>query len=204
MGKDEFPYDRCLAESEVRCLNALVEDIIPSSEGSPGAREAGVADFIEHALAGTDARFRHQYSEGLAGIDQYCQATYERKYADLAESERFEVLSRLSMGSNPMYFADPWAQTFFSTLWTHTIEGFLCDPSHGGNRDLVGWRTVGFPGPYYGFTKSDQTYGGQVPLAIQTLADLRRLNEAEPDAFFVNMSHQVEPTNQGGPDEHRS
>ena len=40
---------------------------------------------------------------------------------------------------------------FFETLLANTIEGFFSDPMYGGNRDMVGWRMVGFPGPYAGY-----------------------------------------------------
>jgi gluconate 2-dehydrogenase gamma chain len=36
---------------------------------------------------------------------------------------------------------------FFSTLVLHTRMGFYGDIAYGGNRDQVGWRTIGFPGP---------------------------------------------------------
>ena len=39
-------------------------------------------------------------------------------------------------------------QVFFETLLANTIEGFFADPAYGGNRDMVGWRMVGFPGAY--------------------------------------------------------
>ena len=37
---------------------------------------------------------------------------------------------------------------FFTLLRRHTIEGMFCDPMHGGNAGLVGWKLIGFPGPY--------------------------------------------------------
>ena len=36
---------------------------------------------------------------------------------------------------------------FFGFLRAHTIEGMFCDPMHGGNINMVGWRLIGFPGP---------------------------------------------------------
>jgi gluconate 2-dehydrogenase gamma chain len=37
---------------------------------------------------------------------------------------------------------------FFQTLLDATIEGFFSDPAYGGNRDMVGWKLIGFPGAY--------------------------------------------------------
>jgi gluconate 2-dehydrogenase gamma chain len=33
---------------------------------------------------------------------------------------------------------------FFELLRTHTLYGFLGNPSYGGNRDKVGWKLIGF------------------------------------------------------------
>jgi len=33
---------------------------------------------------------------------------------------------------------------FFELLRTHTVLGFLGDPSYGGNRGKAGWRQIGF------------------------------------------------------------
>lgn len=42
---------------------------------------------------------------------------------------------------------------FFETLLANTVEGFFSDPIHGGNRDMIGWKLVGFPGPYAGYVE---------------------------------------------------
>ena len=36
---------------------------------------------------------------------------------------------------------------FFPLLITHTRQGFYADPIYGGNKDQVGWKVIGFPGP---------------------------------------------------------
>ena len=36
---------------------------------------------------------------------------------------------------------------FVPLLALHTRQGFYADPVYGGNRDHVGWRVIGFPGP---------------------------------------------------------
>jgi gluconate 2-dehydrogenase gamma chain len=38
------------------------------------------------------------------------------------------------------------ARLFFSMLLQSVREGFFADPVHGGNRGLVGWKLIGFPG----------------------------------------------------------
>ena len=36
---------------------------------------------------------------------------------------------------------------FLPLLVMHTRQGFYADPIYGGNKDRVGWRAIGFPGP---------------------------------------------------------
>jgi gluconate 2-dehydrogenase gamma chain len=48
---------------------------------------------------------------------------------------------------------------FFETLLANTIEGFFCDPSYGGNRDMVGWRMIGFPGAYAAYVSLYTSHG---------------------------------------------
>jgi gluconate 2-dehydrogenase gamma chain len=36
---------------------------------------------------------------------------------------------------------------FFSALVLHTRQGYYSDPVYGGNKDYIGWKVIGFPGP---------------------------------------------------------
>ena len=40
---------------------------------------------------------------------------------------------------------------FFNLVLANTMEGFFADPIYGGNKDMVGWKLVGFPGVRYDF-----------------------------------------------------
>ena len=35
---------------------------------------------------------------------------------------------------------------FFELMRKHTLEGFFSEPKHGGNRDSIGWKVLGFVG----------------------------------------------------------
>jgi len=41
------------------------------------------------------------------------------------------------------------SDVFFAHLWQCTVEGFFSDPVYGGNRNMVAWRMIGFPGAYH-------------------------------------------------------
>jgi gluconate 2-dehydrogenase gamma chain len=48
--------------------------------------------------------------------------------------------------------------TFFPALVAHTRQGFYSDPIYGGNRDGIGWKVIGFPGPKSLKDTMDGTY----------------------------------------------
>ena len=50
----------------------------------------------------------------------------------------------------------------------HTIIAFLADPKYGGNRDYIGWKLMGYPGPRHrhgGYTR-EQMLGEEKIKAI--------------------------------------
>ena len=41
------------------------------------------------------------------------------------------------------------ASGLFDLIHNNTMEGFFADPIYGGNRDMAGWKLLGFPGTRY-------------------------------------------------------
>ena len=133
---------------------ALAEVIMPSAPGKPGARDAGVLNYIDLALAGAYADLQDFYRNGLKQLEQYCRNTYHESFAHLSSAQQQTVMSALEEGK-ATGFTWPAAQAFFETLRTHTMEGMFADPIYGGNKDFAGWRLVGFPGTQPIFTSTD-------------------------------------------------
>jgi gluconate 2-dehydrogenase gamma chain len=71
---------------------------------------------------------------------------------------------------------DPGA--FFTTVREDTIEGMFADPSHGGNRDMVGWALVGYPGPQRAYSPGEMLFG--TDRRRQSHADLPVMNPDRP------------------------
>jgi gluconate 2-dehydrogenase gamma chain len=40
------------------------------------------------------------------------------------------------------------SEIFFQMLLQMTVEGYFADPVYGGNKDMLAWKMVGFPGAY--------------------------------------------------------
>ena len=51
------------------------------------------------------------------------------------------------------------AKTFFAMLLQNTKEGYFSDPVYGGNRDMVGWKLIGFPGAYANYYELVDQHG---------------------------------------------
>ena len=143
-----FNYEQSTA------IAAFSERLMPGAPGKPGARDAGVLNYIDLALAGAYADLQDFYRRGLAQLDAYCRTTYKQPFTQLEPARQDEVITALEQGK-ATGFSWPTAQEFFNVVRTHTMEGMFADPIYGGNRDFAGWRLVGFPGAQGNFTPPD-------------------------------------------------
>ncbi len=53
---------------------------------------------------------------------------------------------------------------FFALLLQNTQEGFFADPIYGGNRNMAGWKLVGFPGARYDYRDWVERHNEKYPL----------------------------------------
>jgi gluconate 2-dehydrogenase gamma chain len=128
-------------------LEAVAARIFPTTD-TPGAKEAGAVTYIDRALAEAYRTLLPRYQRGLRGLDRYCRSTLGKSFVDLSESQQDTILSDLEAGK-VLEVRD--GAEFFELLRSHVMEGIFGEPSYGGNRDLVGWRLVGFPGQRFGY-----------------------------------------------------
>jgi gluconate 2-dehydrogenase gamma chain len=57
------------------------------------------------------------------------------------------------------------AKTFFTEyLLKNMQEGFFADPIYGGNRDMAGWKMIGFPGTRYNYLDWIDRHNERFPL----------------------------------------
>jgi gluconate 2-dehydrogenase gamma chain len=118
-------------------IEAATGRIVPADR-NPGAREAGVIDYIENTLNGYDAEYLRHYVDGVQELDRLAREKFAAQtFTSLQAQQQDEVLSYLEERQSP----------FFAHLLEHTMQGFYGDPRHGGNRDRASWKMIGFPGP---------------------------------------------------------
>ena len=104
-----------------------------------------------------------RYRAGLKAIAAYVKATYSGKtFAELAAADQDKVLSGLE--KNSIKLDGVKGPDFFTLLLNNTMEGFFADPVYGGNRDMAGWKLVGFPGARYDYRDWVERHNEPYPL----------------------------------------
>src|SRR5437660_8098172 len=111
-----------LNDEDAATVAAFTERLMPGAPGKPGARDAGVLNYIDLALAGAYADLQDFYRRGLASLDQYCRETYRDPFVRLNAGQQDAVITALEEGK-ATGFSWPTAQEFFNTLRTHTKGG---------------------------------------------------------------------------------
>jgi len=157
-----------LDAGRARTLAAVVSRLIPTDDLGPGAAEAGVADFIERELGGPLRALAPVYDDGLDAIDARARAHFGRGFAALTADERDAALRE----------TEALDRAFFDVVLNHCIDGFLSDPIHGGNRDLVGWRLVGYAGVNLAPEPAEQEIDHVVPFHGTTVAAFTQFEAA--------------------------
>jgi gluconate 2-dehydrogenase gamma chain len=127
------PATAFLSQAELADVEAIAAQIIPT-DGTAGAREAGVALFIDRALASFFARLAPDFRGQLAAFRVHCQQRYPQasSFATLSAEQQYEFLQLVER------------TPFFERVRLLTLVGMFAMPKYGGNRDGIGWKLLGF------------------------------------------------------------
>jgi gluconate 2-dehydrogenase gamma chain len=171
---------------EANAVEALADRIIPPDPQTPGGKDVGCAVFIDRQLAGPYGRaeghynqppFMHgaknqgehraggpakTYRDALAALDRYCRAQHGKPFADLSDEVKDELLKGLEEEKIKLEGVD--GKSFFEELIGDVQMGFFADPIYGGNRDMVGWKMIGFPGARYNYLDWIDRHNERYPL----------------------------------------
>ena len=164
-----------LTAEEAATLDAIVDRLIPADELGAGGKDAGCTIFIDRQLAGpfgtneglynegpfaehplpsqglqTPLTPRDQYRQGLAALSAYCRDKFGgQRFEQLTGAQQDDLLKGMEKGD--IQLAGFASRALFAAVHAGTMEGFFSDPVYGGNRDMVGWKLVGFPGTRYDY-----------------------------------------------------
>src|SRR5262249_23109670 len=100
----------------------------------------------------------------LAALDGACKANYGAKpFADLSAADKEAVLKGLESGTVKLEGID--GKSFFEQVVRDVQMGFFADPIYGGNRDMVAWKMIGYPGARYNYLDWVGRHNEHFPLA---------------------------------------
>jgi gluconate 2-dehydrogenase gamma chain len=160
---------------EAAFIDAATERLIPHDELGPGANDLGVTTFIDRQLAGAYGRADRWYMQGpwakgedtqgfqsrmtpsqlyrsaIKALDEHVRAAHGGKnFSQLPVEQQNTLLSAMENGKLELPNVD--LKTFFKVLLQNTKEGVFADPMYGGNKNMAGWKMIGFPGARYDYT----------------------------------------------------
>ena len=107
--------------SEYSMVERLTDIIIPS-DATPGAKEAGVAEFIDFMVA-SDSDVQYSFRTGLSWINAHSERTYGKKFVELTPEQQTSLLEPLGF-KDKARLGEEDGQRFFSLMREYTVTGF--------------------------------------------------------------------------------
>jgi gluconate 2-dehydrogenase gamma chain len=188
--------------NEARAIEAAVDRLIPADDLGPGAKEAGVAVFIDLQMVTAWGNGDHFYRQGpfvagtpaqgyqlaftpaetfrlgLAKLDESARKANGAAFADLSAAQQDALLAQAEHGQ--LDFGPLPSGVFFGALLDATMEGFFADPIYGGNRDKAGWKLVGFPGVHASYANDIERHGVEWTRPPASIADADKPEGRQP------------------------
>ncbi len=130
------PYEpQFFSPEEYKTVERLAELIIPN-DGKPGAREAGVSEFIDFMVA-SDPEVQSRFRYGLGWINAHGLQLYGRPFRELSAEQQNEILEHLAYKER--YRAgEEDGRAFFKLVRDYTVMGFYTS--------RIGLEQLDFPG----------------------------------------------------------
>jgi len=106
---------------EYHLVARLTELIIPTDD-TPGAREAGVSEFIDFMVA-SDPQLQPQFRRGLTWMNAHAIKLHGRRFLDISREQATEILSNLAYKERHR-LGEEDGQAFFRLIREYTLMGF--------------------------------------------------------------------------------
>ena len=130
---------KTFTEAEWATLSAAVDRMLPRDE-DPGALDANVPEYIDRMLQTENLQqMRSNFVPGVAALDRRAQRMFKTSFATATPAQQDELLTIFKNSPEKSGEAH-----WYEMLVVLVMEGFLGDPSYGGNKGEVGWKLVGF------------------------------------------------------------
>jgi gluconate 2-dehydrogenase gamma chain len=122
-------------DAEYKTVDQLTELIIPKDE-SPGARDAGVAEFIDFMVAHDDS-LQYPFRTGLAWLDAFATEKRGRDFFSLDPAQQEALLRKLASKAEQSP-TEVQGQEFVALLRKYTVIGYYTSK--------VGLQELDYPG----------------------------------------------------------
>lgn len=149
----DFSRYTSLRADEYAALEKVVDILFPGEPDGIGAVNAGVLTYIDRLLAGRGSYLKDTYRAGIQWLHDKASGEGAKRFDDLDRGRQAEIVDELMSRGLPSLPLDPPASPggaevlFMTAVWQHTREGLFGDPRHGGNRDGMIWKWLGYNGP---------------------------------------------------------
>jgi gluconate 2-dehydrogenase gamma chain len=112
---------RFFTSSEYAVVEHLADLIIPS-DATAGAKEAGVAEFIDFMVANTPD-VQYSFRTGLAWLNAWSEQTLGKRFAELTAEQQNALLEPLGFKDKARPGEED-GRTFFAMMREYTVIGF--------------------------------------------------------------------------------
>jgi len=121
-----------LSEKQLFIVSSVQEILFPSDENGPGIIEINATEYLVWILSdkNKDPEEIEYIINGIGWVDETANENYSKKYLDLEQSEKEQLISDISN--------ERWGESWLSVILSFIFEALLCDPQYGGNLDNVG------------------------------------------------------------------
>lgn len=109
------------SSSEYQSVDTLAEHIIPR-DTSPGAHDAGVAEFIDFMVA-HDSSLQYPFRTGLAWLDAFAREKNGARFLALPSGARESLLRKLAYRAEQSP-TETQGQEFFTLMRQYTVLGY--------------------------------------------------------------------------------
>jgi len=109
------------SEREYAVLERLADLIIPGDE-TPGAREAGVAEFIDFMIA-SDREQQYRFRTGVSWLNAHAERLLGKPFVELSEKEQVSILEPLAYKAKYREGEED-GREFFRSMREITVTGF--------------------------------------------------------------------------------
>lgn len=171
---------RTLSADAAALYGAMADRVFPADADSPSATEIGFIPYLDGQLGGSwgagEGFYRHGpfheattsgmgyqlplvprelFAHVAIAIDHHVQATSGKPMHELSAAQQDAVMTDLEAGKVDLGFgtgANAYTSAVFFAEFLQVVnQALFADPVYGGNRNMEGWKWVGFPGDPMGY-----------------------------------------------------